>query len=412
MLFFLLCALLTLLVAAAVLTPLLRPGQTEVHGRSDVETYRAQLAEVERDLARGTLNETEAEQTRTEIARRLLAADRAGRQGEVEREAPRFPSRAAALLCAALLVLGAGGTYYALGAFGAAGPYRDLPRATRLAMAEQRRAERPSQQEAEAAAPAPSGESGLSEAHKALLERLRNVVPTRPEDAEGWRLLARQEALVGDYVAARKAQQHLVDLEGDAATLDQRVRLADLMVAAANGIVTPQAEDQLRRILGADPDNIAARYYFGLLHAQTDRPDLAFRIWREVIAEGSPDMPHVRFARGQIEDAAFLAGVDYTLPEATGGAAPGPSAADMEAAADMDPEQREEMISGMVSGLAQRLANEGGPASDWARLIRAYGVLGQPDKARPIVEEARRAFAGEEQALARIEAAAEEAGIE
>jgi cytochrome c-type biogenesis protein CcmH len=70
-----------------------------------------------------------------------------------------------------------------------------------------------------------------------------------------------------------------------------------------------------------------------------------------------------------------------------------------------------EMIRGMVSGLSERLATEGGPPSDWARLISALGVLGQTDEARAILEEARAQFSEDATALDMFTRAAERAGI-
>ena len=48
----------------------------------------------------------------------------------------------------------------------------------------------------------------------------------------------------------------------------------------------------------------------------------------------------------------------------------------------MDPEQRQKMIVGMVEGLAERLKKDGGDFEGWLRLVRAYTVLGERDKAR------------------------------
>ena len=44
---------------------------------ADMQVYRDQLSEADRDLARGTITEAEAQRLKTEIARRLLDADRA-----------------------------------------------------------------------------------------------------------------------------------------------------------------------------------------------------------------------------------------------------------------------------------------------------------------------------------------------
>jgi cytochrome c-type biogenesis protein CcmH len=77
----------------------------------------------------------------------------------------------------------------------------------------------------------------------------------------------------------------------------------------------------------------------------------------------------------------------------------------------MTPEARQAMIESMVDGLAARLAEEGGPAADWARLIRALGVLGRRDEAAAILAEARTAHAGDAAGLDEIEAAARDAGL-
>jgi cytochrome c-type biogenesis protein CcmH len=77
----------------------------------------------------------------------------------------------------------------------------------------------------------------------------------------------------------------------------------------------------------------------------------------------------------------------------------------MEAAAEMAPEDRAAMIEGMVAGLAERLATEGGPPEDWARLITAFGVLGRGEQAQAVYDEALAVFADNPGALEQIEAA-------
>ena len=58
----------------------------------------------------------------------------------------------------------------------------------------------------------------------------------------------------------------------------------------------------------------------------------------------------------------------------------------------MSADDRRAMIAGMVTGLADRLATEGGPAPDWAQLIVAYGVLGEIETAQEIFNEALQVF--------------------
>jgi cytochrome c-type biogenesis protein CcmH len=236
-------------------------------------------------------------------------------------------------------------------------------------------------------------------------------VAERPNDAEGLALLARHEASLGNLAAAHAAQARLVAVKGEAATAADFADLADLRILAAGGYVSPEAEAALTEALARDPRNPVARYYSGLMHAQTGRPDLAFRFWSALLAEGPPDAPWIAPIRAQIEEIAWLAGQhNFRLPP-EGPPPPGPTAEQMEAAQGMTPQERQDMIRGMVGALAERLATEGGPAEDWARLIRAYAVLGEAERVAPVVAEARTRFAGDAAGLGVIEAAARDAGI-
>src|SRR4029079_10948073 len=76
---------------------------------------------------------------------------------------------------------------------------------------------------------------------------------------------------------------------------------------------------------------------------------------------------------------------------------------DMAAANDMSPEQRNTMIRGMVARLAERLKQDGSDAQRGPRVLCAYAVLGDQDKARAAAEEARRALAGDPAKLRQIE---------
>ncbi|ROU00109.1 c-type cytochrome biogenesis protein CcmI [Histidinibacterium lentulum] len=407
MIFFLVCGVAALLVTGLILLPLLRDS-AGTEEPPEVALYRSQLEELDRDVDRGVIDADEAARARTEIARRLLAADRAERRASGS--APAWLTRAAAVVTGLAVVAVAGGLYWRLGAVDGTGPYADIPRAARIAASEEMRAARPGQLALEeASAGASLAAEDAPDDYMEMVERLREIVPGRPDDLEGWQLLARHEAALGNYPAARAAQERVIAIRGDEARLPDRERLLDLMVAATAGVVSPEAEELASRILVLDEDNLAARYYIGLLYAQTDRPDVAFRLWRAMIAEGPPENAHVRLARGQIEEAAFRAGEDYTLPPLD---SRGPTEEQIAAAEDMDPEARAAMIENMVAGLETRLANEGGSAEDWARLISAKVVLGETDQARAILGEARQRFATRPEDLGTVEAAAERSGLE
>ena len=70
------------------------------------------------------------------------------------------------------------------------------------------------------------------------------------------------------------------------------------------------------------------------------------------------------------------------------------------------------MIQQMVDGLAQRLETESQDLAGWQRLLRAYAVLGQKDKANDALVKAREAFAGDETSLAALDDLARKLGLD
>lgn len=389
-------------MVGAVFVQALRRGLPEAAEHPDLKVYRDQLAEVDRDLARGILSADEAARLRTEVSRRLLDADRA-----LAGAAAAAPGGKGLWLwgaLAALIVAGGPLLYRELGAPG----YPDLPIAERLAMAEDAYRSRLTQAEAVAIAP-PVTPPAVEPEFAALMEKLRSTVASRPDDATGLDLLARNEAGLGNFAAAAAAQEKLVAVLGDKATAAHFSDLARFMVAAAGGLVTPEAEAQLVAALSRDPKEGTARYLSGLMMAQVGRPDRAFELWQPILAEGPDGAPWVEAVRADIARVAEAAGIRYSLPDAPG--AGGPSAEDMAAAAGMSEEDRAAMIEGMVGQLESRLLAEGGPLEDWLKLINALGVLNQPDRGKAALAAAETALAGDDAALATLREAAASAGI-
>ena len=390
-------------LAAIVVVVLARASlgaEVNKHGAGqDVEIYKAQLAEVERDVARGVVNETEAEALRTEIARRLLAADAQSTSGT-------GPSRAtpmwATLATGAAAMAGAVGLYTYIGAPG----YGDMPLAARLDNLETRAENRPSQAVAQRAYLATIERAAPEPRHLALVEELRSAVAERPEDLRGLALLARNEAILGNFAAAISAQEQLIDAKPTTDAADHR-DLAELMIVATGGYVSPEAENELYEALNRDGSDGAALYYLGLMHDQAGRPDRAFALWRPLLEEAEPNAPWVPLISDQIPRIAEQAGIRYVLPEGRG-----PSAEDIAAAQEMSPEDRAAMIQGMVEGLADRLASQGGPPEDWGRLIAAQAVLGNREAAQAILAEARQVFSDRAEALTLFARIAANQGLE
>ncbi|WP_323716781.1 c-type cytochrome biogenesis protein CcmI [Paracoccus aminovorans] len=411
--FWIICAALAGVVAIAIAAPLLRrraEAGEEPAAAYDLRVYRDQLREVDRDLQRGVVDAADAERLRVEIGRKVLAADRALQAAGGGRRAP---GGWAALAVLAALLAGAFLLYPRLGQ-----PDRpDAPIAQRLADAQTLYDNRPSQAEAEAKAP--KGPRPAPDAdYAALIERLRQAVAKNPNDPRGLELLAQHEERLGNLVAAKEAQRRLVALRGDKADAEELARLAGLTIEAAGGLITREGEETIAAALARDGRNPQARFLLGLLHLQNGRPDRAFPLWAGLLAEGPETAPWIAPIRAAIPDIAWLAGrPDYTPPEPAasalpGPALPGPDADSMAAAENMSPDERRQMVEGMVKSLETRLATQGGTPEEWARLISSLVVIGQKDHAAAILGEARQRFSGNGPASDLIEAAAQKAGLE
>ncbi|MEP3441726.1 MAG: c-type cytochrome biogenesis protein CcmI [Sulfitobacter sp.] len=403
--FWVIAAVITLIVTAVLLRALMRGADRDVAPRaaSDMDVYHAQLAEVDRDVARGVIAPADAERVHAEVARRLIAADKA------QKSDTRSKSRAPAGIAIAIImiaILGSVASYLWLGQPG----YSDMGLQDRIAFAEEVRKTRPRQAAAEASLPAFVDPDEMDDRYRTLMSQLRSTVAERPDDLQGHTLLAQQERRLGNFLAAKAAQQRVVTLKGAEVSSQDLADLGELQVLAAGGYVSPEAETSLRAALVQDPDNSTARYYLGLMLVQTGRPDQAFRIWDALLRAGPEDAPWIPPIVAQIEELAQRAGVNYSLPE-IGSSSRGPTASDLENAAQLTPGERMEMIGSMVAGLSERLATEGGPSRDWARLISSLGVLGEWQRAAAIHANALEVFANDPNAIDLINEAGRKAGV-
>ena len=408
--FWIVTGLSALLSVAVLVVALLRgrAGQQPA-AAYDLQVYRDQLKEVDRDLARKVIEEADAERLRNEISRRILAADAAMKADQAQ---DGKLGRIGWLLGAALSVVVIGGSFGLYRQLGAPG-YGDLGLQMRIAMANEAYRSRPSQEVAETRLPPVPSLETVPQEHRDLVQQLRDTVAERPDDLQGHILLAQEEARLGRYRDAYEAQEIVLRLKGAEATGDDFAMMATMMTLAAGEYVSPEAEIFLQEAVARDPENPLARYHIGLMMLQTGRPDQAFVMWERLLRESPPHAPWNNAIRPHIEDVAIRAGVQYTLPEAAPAppALRGPTEDDVDAMQDMAPEDQMEMIRGMVAGLSDRLAAEGGSPEEWAQLINALGVLGDREQAQVIFDEARLVFAGNPAAIGTVTSAAQRAGL-
>ena len=198
-----------------------------------------------------------------------------------------------------------------------------------------------------------------------LIKRVRQY----PGDARAWRYLGQAYMSANDPANAAKALAKAIALvgKGDPAL---NAGYGEALVLANSGTVPPEAEAAFTAALAVDPKNMQSRFYLGLAKAaRGDRPG-AIQLWESL----RDDMPTSSPLHQMLTDRLAM----LTSQAVAQGKGPNPLA--------------------MVERLAARLKSDPNDALGWVRLMRAYTVLGETDKARAALADARKAFAGNKDA--------------
>jgi cytochrome c-type biogenesis protein CcmH len=268
--------------------------------------------------------------------------------------------------------------------------------------------------------------------------RIEQHLREHPEDGRGFEVVAPYYLRSGRGEAALEAYEKALKLLGP--TPQRHAALGQARMVVAEGRVTEEAKKDFEAALALDPGFAMARYYLGLGAEQAGEKDKAIEIFTKMEAEAPADAPYLpavkrRLAtlRGEPEAAPpgapqgpMAQGPLAQGPLARGPLAQGPLAQGQtprgpfaqapggeqgKAIAALPPGERDTMIRGMVDRLATRLSSQGDDVEGWLRLIRAYSVLSESAKARQAVVDARKALAGKDAEVARIEALAKELNL-
>jgi cytochrome c-type biogenesis protein CcmH len=250
--FWIFVAGMTAAAVVAVVWPLVRQVKDARSG-NDVDVYRDQLDEIERDLKFGLIGAAEAEAARIEVSRRLIAAaEMAGmmtlvqddaamrRRGRSSRKKPqrrrveeKKPSRRFHVVVGAVAVmLISVGTFFVYLKVGSP----NLPGQPIAARVDAAQRKNPS---------------------IAQLAALEARTSQAPDDGKAWEAIAPIYAQVGRYgdaVTARRNALRLLDK-----TAEREADLGEALVTAANGIVTDEAKEAFDRAFRLDGANVSAK---------------------------------------------------------------------------------------------------------------------------------------------------------
>jgi cytochrome c-type biogenesis protein CcmH len=369
MLFWVAAAALTIVCVAAALAPFMRgTSRADAPADHDLEVYKDQLAEIDRDGAAGLIAPEDAATARAEVARRILKVS-AETDGGAAAPGAKL-GRMSALAVAALLPVISWGAYSMLGA----PEIPDQPIAAR---------ENP-------------GDNSID----ALVVKAEAHLAKNPDDGRGWDVLAPIYARMGRYDAAVNAFSRAIKLNTPSAARESG--LGEALTGAAGGSVTAEAKAAFGRALALDPNEPKAQLFLAMGLVQEGKSAEAKTALEAQLAAAPADAPW----RPVIINA--LASLEKS---SQGKIAKGPSQAQVDAASQMSGEDRISMIETMVAGLAQKLKTEPDNMSDWQKLIRSYLVMGKKDEALKALENAGIAFRNDSAKQGEIRAFAKELGL-
>lgn len=363
-------AVMTAAVIALLLLPVLRakPGAVAVDRAAyDRAVFRDQLAELDRDAARGTIGKAEAEAARNEIARRLIAVSSDG------------PARTPTGIPMAAILASLAVPAIALPLYLRAGNpmLPDVPLQSRLENA------------------------AVNQDYDALIVKVEQHLAQKPDDIDGWKVLAPAYRNALRWDDAAEAERNILRLSP--ATPEALSQYGEALVMANQGIVSAEAHQIFRQALAMDAKYPQARFYDALALKQEGKTAEAKAAFNAFLADTPADAPW----RGMLTQQ--VAEMNGTQQQA---AAPGPDAQQVQDAQAMSPEDRQKMIRGMVDGLEEKLKTNGNDLDGWLRLIRARAVLGDADKARAAYDTAKTQFKDNAEAMAQLDGLAREMNIQ
>lgn len=370
--FWILATLIALAAALLVSLPLfVRSAQRrETDEPNDAEVYRDQLSEIDRDEQSGLIGAEGAAQARAEIARRLIAATRAG--PDARQAAGLLPALAVAAFLCLVLPLGGLALYARMG----------VPDAPDFAL--------------RARFESPNPDNNI------LIRRVELRVEEHPEDGRGW------EVLAPVYLAQGRVEESVNAWRNAIKTLGADARrlggLAEALVVLNKGQMTAETRDAFAKVQEFVPDDPRARFYLALADAQDGKFDEAVSKL-EALKKASPaDAPWIAVTDDQI--------ARIKADKEAKAKAPGdPSAEDVAAAAELSDTDRMAMIRTMVDSLDSRLKDDPNNIEGWKRLLRSYVMLQQPDKAAEALRRGLAAFPADTENGKALMALARELGV-
>ncbi|MBU6510826.1 MAG: c-type cytochrome biogenesis protein CcmI [Betaproteobacteria bacterium] len=286
--FVLAAAVLTLIVAAMLGLPLLRPPRSPGVDRAalNARLLREELAALEAEHARGTLDAQAFARQRDELTRRVLE-DVGGAAPSRALARHALPTLGGLLLVLPLsgallyLLLGSPGALAVAGSTGSAGP------ATTAATT--------------AAVQPTAGAATPPKQIQDMVSKLAARLNAHPDDPKGWAMLGRSYSVLGRFGDAVAAYARIgPTLQTNASWLAE---YADALAMQAGGNPVGRPDTLARAALRIDPDNLLALMLAGYASTQRGDDQAALPLLRRAAREVAPGSDDAAFVDNLLQHA-------------------------------------------------------------------------------------------------------------
>lgn len=143
--------------------------------------------------------------------------------------------------------------------------------------------------------PADAAQEGASEEQaeqiRGMVEGLAARLAEQPDDAQGWRMLARSYGVLGERAKAAEAAQRAASLLPEDPGAQIAYAEALLALESQDAPLSATAVDQLERVVALDADNAEALFSLGRAAAERGEAAQAAAYWRKVLAQLPADAP-------------------------------------------------------------------------------------------------------------------------
>ena len=297
--------------------------------------YKAQLDDIQADIADGMLSDGDAETATLEIKRRLIkAGDKNTISYHETKGGWHFYALGAVMISCAILL------YSYLGSPQVAAHPHVAPEVM---------------------------DRQISEDHPTTFNQAIAAIRLRleadPQDIKSWTMLGSTLSSLRRYAEAADAFSHATKLNPQ--NTGWHLRLGEAIMAMHGGQVVPAAGNAFQTILRIDPTHPGAQFYLGLGQKQLGNVDNTRSIWQNLVDTAPTDAPWLPTVRQEL---AMLEGSSRPMD--------GPSKSDVEAVQAMSEDEQAAFIGSMLDKLRAKLEDNPDNAQGWMMLARSENTRG------------------------------------